>query len=53
MKRELLEGEVIGLSVKDFFTKDMLKIAILPLAFYFDYNVNIFFIQQQDMDLIL
>lgn len=33
MKRDLLEGEVIGLSIKDFFTKDMLKIAILPLLF--------------------
>jgi len=29
----MLEGQVIGLSVKDFFTKPMLKIAILPLVF--------------------
>lgn len=29
----MLEGEVIGISVKDFFTKPMLKIAILPLVF--------------------
>lgn len=29
----MLEGQVIGLSVKDFFTKSMLKIAILPLIF--------------------
>ena len=29
----MLEGQVIGLSIKDFFTKPMLKIAILPLVF--------------------
>ncbi len=29
----MLEGEVIGLSIKDFFTKPMLKIALLPLVF--------------------
>lgn len=29
----MLEGQVIGLSVKDFFTKPMLKIALLPLIF--------------------
>lgn len=29
----MLEGEVVGLSIKDFFTKPMLKIAILPLIF--------------------
>lgn len=29
----MLEGQVIGLSIKDFFTKDMLKIALLPLVF--------------------
>ena len=29
----MLEGEVIGISIKDFFTKPMLKIAILPLVF--------------------
>ncbi len=29
----MLEGQVIALSVKDFFTKPMLKIAILPLIF--------------------
>lgn len=29
----MLEGQVIGLSIKDFFTKPMLKIAILPLIF--------------------
>lgn len=29
----MLEGQVIALSVKDFFTKSMLKIAILPLLF--------------------
>lgn len=29
----MLEGQVIGLSVKDFFTKPMLKIALLPLVF--------------------
>lgn len=33
MKKDLLEGQIIGLSLKDFFTKDMLKIAILPLLF--------------------
>lgn len=30
---EMLEGEVIILSIKDFFTKPMLKIALLPLIF--------------------
>jgi len=30
---EMLEGEIIFLSIKDFFTKPMLKIAILPLVF--------------------
>lgn len=29
----MLEGQIIALSVKDFFTKPMLKIAILPLLF--------------------
>ena len=29
----MLEGQIIALSVKDFFTKPMLKIAILPLIF--------------------
>ncbi len=29
----MLEGQVIGLSIKDFFTKPMLKIALLPLIF--------------------
>jgi hypothetical protein len=29
----MLEGQIIALSVKDFFTKPMLKIAILPLVF--------------------
>lgn len=29
----MLEGEVLGISIKDFFTKPMLKIAILPLVF--------------------
>ncbi len=31
--KNLLEGEIIALSIKDFFTKPMLKIAILPLFF--------------------
>ena len=29
----MLEGQVIALSIKDYFTKPMLKIALLPLAF--------------------
>lgn len=29
----MLEGQVLGLSIRDFFTKKMLKIAILPLVF--------------------
>lgn len=33
MRKNLLEGEIIALSLKDFFTKDMLKIAVLPLLF--------------------
>ena len=31
--KNMLEGELIALSIKDFFTKPMLKIAILPLVF--------------------
>lgn len=31
--KDMIEGEIIALSVKDFFTRPMLKIAILPLVF--------------------
>lgn len=39
----MLEGQVIGLSIKDFFTKPMLKIAILPLVFTMIFMMILFY----------
>lgn len=39
----MLEGEMIALSVKDFFTKQMLKVALLPLAFTMIFMFILFF----------
>lgn len=39
----MLEGQVIGLSIKDFFTKPMLKIAILPLIFTMIFMMILFY----------
>lgn len=44
MKKNLLEGEIIALSLKDFFTKDMLKIALLPLLFTTIIMLTIFYL---------